>query len=354
MVVNKSLRDRILKATTLDTTNVLSDSLLFKDKDYITTPVPMVNVALSGKYEGGLLPGLLQLAGPSKHFKTAFGLLLVKSFLTKYPDGIIIFYDSEFGTPESYFQTFAINPENIVHSPILNVEELKFDITAQLKGLTKDDHVMIFVDSIGNLASLKEVEDAESQKSVADMSRAKQIKSVFRIITPHLVLKGIPMVVVNHTYKEIGLFPKDIVGGGTGAYLSSNDIWIIGRRQDKDQTTKIIEGFNFIINIEKSRTVREGSKIPITVTFEDGILKYSGLLDLAIEAGLIDNSKKGTYVIVGDKTQEKWKESEIINYPAFWDVVITPEFKTWIENKYKLPETMIVKEDIEDVVTTTN
>ena len=60
------------------------------------------------------------------------------------------------------------------------------------------------------------------------MSRAKQVKSLFRMVTPHLSLKDIPMVVVNHTYKEIGMFPKDIVGGGTGSYYSADNIFIIG------------------------------------------------------------------------------------------------------------------------------
>ncbi len=77
------------------------------------------------------------------------------------------------------------------------------------------------------------------------MSRAKQIKSLFRMVTPHLTLKDIPMVVVNHTYKEIGLYPKDIVGGGTGSYYSADNIYILGRQQEKEGTDLI--GYNFII-----------------------------------------------------------------------------------------------------------
>ncbi len=128
----------------------------------------------------------------------------------------------------------------------MDVEQLKFDIMKQLTGLERGDRVMIVIDSIGNLASKKEVEDALDQKSVGDMTRAKQIKSLFRMVTPHLTLKDIPMVVVNHTYKEIGLYPKDIVGGGTGSYYSADNIYILGRQQEKDGTDLI--GYNFIIN----------------------------------------------------------------------------------------------------------
>jgi hypothetical protein len=106
------------------------------------------------------------------------------------------------------------------------------------------------------------------------MTRAKSNKSLGRLITPHLHLKDIPMVVVNHTYKEIGMFPKDIVSGGTGLYYSADAIWIIGRRQEKEGTE--VKGYHFVINIEKSRHVREKSAIPISVTFEGGIAKWSG------------------------------------------------------------------------------
>ena len=92
----------------------------------------------------------------------------------------------------------------------------------QIVQIEKGAHVVIVIVPIGNLASKKEVEDAMNEKSVADMSRAKQLKSLFRIVTPHLNLKDIPMVCVNHTYKEIGMFPKDVVSGGTGAYYSAD------------------------------------------------------------------------------------------------------------------------------------
>jgi hypothetical protein len=57
------------------------------------------------------------------------------------------------------------------------------------------------------------------------MTRAKQLKSLFRMVTPHLSLKDIPMAVVNHTYKEIGMFPKDIVGGERDWNVSKRYCW---------------------------------------------------------------------------------------------------------------------------------
>ena len=154
-----SLRERLIKNSTIDLTSTLLDSKIFFKKDMIPTSVPMINVALSGSVDGGITPGLTMLAGPSKHFKTGFALLMASSFLKKYKDGIILFYDSEFGTPQSYFETFNIPFDSVIHTPITDVEELKFDIMAQLKELTREDKIMIVIDSIGNLASKKEVEE---------------------------------------------------------------------------------------------------------------------------------------------------------------------------------------------------
>ena len=136
----------------------------------------------------------------------------------------------------------------------------------------------MIIDSIGNIASKKELEDAMNEKSVADMSRAKQLKSLFRMTTPYLTMKDIPCIAINHTYKEQGLFPKDIVSGGTGVYYSADNIWIIGRQQDKVGTE--IKGYHFVINVEKSRFVKEKSKLPISVSWEGGVQRWSGLLGI--------------------------------------------------------------------------
>jgi RecA/RadA recombinase len=346
-----SLRDKLIKNSTIDLTSTLADSKIYTKKDMITTSVPMINVALSGTVDGGITPGLTMLAGPSKHFKTGFALLLASSFLRKYNDGIILFYDSEFGTPQSYFETFGIPLDSVVHTPITDVEELKFDIMAQLKEIGRDDKVMIVIDSIGNLASKKEVEDALEQKSVADMSRAKQLKSLFRMITPHLTLKDIPTVVVNHTYKEIGLYPKDIVGGGTGSYYSADAIWILGRQQEKDADG--ISGYHFVINIEKSRYVKEKSKIPITVSFEGGINRWSGLLDVALDGGYIVKPKNGWYATVDKSTGEvntpSFRAGDIIDNKEFWmNMFKTTDFAKYIEKTYKIATGQIMEDEKEE------
>jgi RecA/RadA recombinase len=341
-----SLLEKIKKNSTIKDSSILSKSKLFTEKDMIPTAIPMVNVALSGRLDGGLTPGLTMWAGPSKHFKTAFSLLMAKSYMDKYDESVLLFYDSEFGTPQSYFDTFGIDTDRVIHSPITDIEQLKFDIMAQLENINRGDRVIIVIDSIGNLASKKEVEDALEQKSVADMSRAKQVKSLFRMITPHLNLKDIPMVVVNHTYKEIGMFPKDIVGGGTGSYYSADNIFILGRQQEKEGSE--IVGYNFIINVEKSRYVREKSKIPVTVSFDGGINKWSGLMDIALEGNFVTKPSNGWYAKVDQETGEVLDKKRFADTQTeeFWkDILENNSFKDYVKKKYEITYSSIMGQD---------
>jgi len=332
-----SIMDKLKKNSKVKETAILADSKFFNEKDMVATDVPMINVALSGSVDGGLAPGLTVLAGPSKHFKTSFGLIMASAYLKKYPESVLLFYDSEFGSPQSYFENFDIDTSRVLHTPITNVEELKFDLIGQLEALDRGDKVVVMIDSVGNLASKKELEDAINEKSVADMSRAKALKGLFRMTTPYLNMKDIPLIAVNHTYQEIGLFPKAIVSGGTGIYYSADHIWILGRQQDKQGTE--IKGYHFVVNIEKSRYVKEKSKIPISVSWEGGVQKYSGLLDVALESGYVTKPSNGWYQRVDQETGElvdpKVREKDTLE-ESFWTPIFDQGFAEHLKEKYKI------------------
>jgi len=342
-----SIMDKLKKNSKIKNTEILSESQLFNQKDMTPTNVPMVNVALSGSLTGGLTSGLTVLAGPSKHFKTSFALLIASAYMKKYPEAVMLFYDSEFGSPQSYFETFDIDTSRVLHTPITNVEELKFDMINQLENIDRGDKVIVVIDSIGNLASKKELEDAIDGKSVADMSRAKALKGLFRMTTPYLTMKNVPMLAINHTYKEIGLYPKDVVGGGTGIYYSADNIWILGRQQDKVGTE--IKGYHFIINIEKSRFVKEKSKIPISVSWEGGVMKWSGLLEVALATGHVRKPSNGWYERVDLETGEvlgnKYREKDTQN-AEFWQPILSnSQFTNMVMKTYSIGHSSLIAAD---------
>ena len=344
-----SIMDKLKKNSRISNTEVLSESPLFSEKDMIQTEVPMVNAALSGDLDGGLSSGLTVLAGPSKHFKTSFALLMGSAYMKKYPEAVMLFYDSEFGSPQNYFESFGIDTSRVLHTPITDVEQLKFDLVNQLENIDRGDKVIIVIDSIGNLASKKELEDALNEKSVADMSRAKALKGLFRMVTPYLTMRNVPLLAVNHTYQEIGLFPKAVVSGGTGVYYSADNIWIIGRQQDKKGTE--IQGYHFVINVEKSRFVKEKSKVPISVSWEGGIQTYSGLLTVALAGGYVTKPNVGWYARVDKETGEiidpKVREKETLN-KKFWDPIFEEtDFKEFVKSYYSIGHKPLLDIDLD-------
>jgi hypothetical protein len=219
---------------------------------------------------------------------------------------------------------------------------------AQLSNIERGDHVLVIVDSVGNLASKKEVDDALEGKSVADMTRAKQMKSLFRMVTPHLNIKDIPMIVVNHTYMEQGMFPKAVVSGGTGIYYSADAIFIIGRQQEKEGQELV--GYNFIINVEKSRHVREKSRIPVEVTFDGGISKWSGLLQVAQDAGFVVKPSNGWYSRKGE--EQKFRLKDTYSKDFWLPVLADKDFREYIETNYRISSGSInqdrAMDDIQD------
>lgn len=334
-----SLLEKMLKSGNIKSASVLSKSKFFGAKDSTPTELPILNIAFSGTLDGGLLPGLTVVAGESKSFKTMISLYCMKAFLDKNQTGVALFYDSEFGVTPEYLASFGIDTDRIIHIPITDVEQLKFDLLQRLQSVEANEKVFIMIDSIGNLASKKEVEDAENEKSVADMSRAKSLKSLFRIVTPYLTTKSIPCLAINHIYKELGMYPKSIVSGGTGIYYSANQIFIISRAQEKDGDQ--LAGYKFTINIEKSRYVKEKSKLPFTVLMNKGIQKWSGLFDLALESGHLTNAKKGWYQVVdlttGEVDEKSYRAKELeSNNELFTKLVSDKTFREFIERKFKL------------------
>lgn len=331
--MNKLLA-KMLEAGSLPS-SALDESVFFNEKEAVPTELPILNVAFSGRLDGGLTSGLTVFAGESKSFKTMLALYCMKAYFDKYEDSVAVFYDSEFGTPPAYLKQFGLDLSRIIHVPIMHIEALKFDLTKRLEAIERGDKVFIMVDSLGNLASKKEAEDALEEKSVADMSRAKAIKSLFRIVTPYLTTKNLPCIVINHIYKEMGLFPKNIVSGGTGIMYSANQVFIITKAQEKDSPSdKELAGYRFTINIEKSRFVKEKSKLPFIVRYDSGIQKYSGLWDLAVEAGLLKQITKQKYSFNGvEKKTSAWEEDV-----DFWEDLIhnNKEFEAFISSRYLL------------------
>jgi RecA/RadA recombinase len=333
-----SILERMKKSGASKLTASLAESMFFNEKDFVQTEIPIINIAASGLADGGISSGLTAFAAPSRHYKSLLGLIMVSAYMRKYPDSVCLFYDSEFGITPEYIKSNNIDTSRVLHIPIAHIEQLKFDICKRLDEIKRGDKVIIFIDSIGNLASKKEVDDALSENEAADMTRAKVLKSLWRIITPHLTIKDIPCIAIQHVYQTQEKYSKAVMSGGTGGMLSANQVWIISKAQEKDGDELV--GYNFTINIEKSRYVKEKSKLTFTVKWDGGIQKYSGLMEIALESGNVVKPSNGWYskvdMLTGEVEAKKYRFKDTDN-DGFWGSILSsPEFKNFTKEKYQV------------------
>lgn len=362
--MSNPLLERMKKVTAKKMkSKTLSDTDFFDTKKYgASFETILFNLAVSGKFkDGGITPGVTVLAGPSRSLKTIYGIYGVKAFLEKFKEGVCIFYDSEFGGP-GYWEAAGVDMTRVIHVPIKNIEDLKFDIQQKLDELTDKDKVIIFVDSVGMLASKKEALDALEENSAADMTRAKEIKSLFRIVTPTLNQYHIPMLVINSVHASFDKYAPVAMGGGTGILLAANTVLFFAKSKLKDERSDKEKkedksgrttddgrmGNKFRITIEKSRFIKEGSKFEFEMVYgEGGPNKYTGLYEMALKTGdiyspsagwraarLVDKDGKVLPVEEHPKFREKDKRLD----PDFWDNVMfkKTKFAENVQNRLSL------------------
>ena len=302
------------------------------------TSYPFINIAFRGSVNGGIESGMTTIAGESKSFKTILSWLLAKEYLDAYPDAIVIFYDCEFGAKNAIKQ-LEIDEDRVLHVPFTTVENMTKDLKQKLEDIDRKDKVLILVDSIGNAASDKEVQDTIDGKDKADMTRAKALKKFGRIITPDLNMKDIPLILINHTYKTQELYSKDVVSGGTGIMYSSDQVFIITKAQEKDAKNNVI-GWEFTIRIEKSRSVQEKAKIKFKTFYDTFIDRYSGLMDIALNHGVVIKPSNGWYSRVdmdtGEVEEKRWRFADT-NSIEFWGEILKhPKFDEFVRKDYEL------------------
>lgn len=275
--------------------SVLSQSKFIEKDILCDSGVPILNIGLSGQVDGGITSGVTQLVGQSRTFKTNFGLANVAAFMEAKPESICIFCDSELGANLKYWEAFNIDMDRVLHLPIKHVEELQHQLMYYLEEVLKEDDVndpkheiIIFIDSVAQLPSKKEYADSVEQNSTKDMTRAASLNSFWRCITPIVSFRNIPLFWINGFYEDMGnKYADPILKGGQQGFLSSNNIWFITRSQEKDKDKELI-GWNFNIKVMKGRFTKEKLKLPVTVLYNGGIDRWSGLLPICQRLGFIE------------------------------------------------------------------
>lgn len=329
-----SLADRMNKLTKKNNKYSAKMSKV-KPKDVVSVGVPMLNVALNGRIDGGFEEGgTHQIVGESKCFKTCYGLIQMAAYLNTYPEAVAFYFDSEGGATKRYMEAYGVDQDRVFHLPLKNIEDLRSQMYQYLDDIQPGEKAFFFIDSLGLLASKKEQEDALSESDKADMTRAKVITSFWRIVTNEIKVKRLYSVVINHFYETMEMHSKPIVKGGKASEWAPDDTWMVTRSKIKEG--KDLAGHSFNIKVLKSRNVREGARIPIEVTFEGGINRYSGLLEVARATGHVELVSGAWYTRPGVEDDKKWRRGAVDSEEFWAPVLADPSFLTAVENAYTL------------------
>ena len=281
------------------------------------------------------------------HHNSVFCLVAMSAYLKKYPDATAVFFDSELGSRKEYFKSADIDMSRVIHVVVRTVEELKINVVNILSQIEKNEKVFMFVDSISQLASNKEIDDAMNADVKVDLTRAKAVNSLFRMITTDLSVKKIPFFCINSFYSDMAnKYAEANIKGGKQIFLSSDTILMVTRSQEKVDGEFV--GFNFNYNVMKSRFVQEKSKVSVTVTFDGGIDRESGLIEMARDGGFIDMPKSGWYtrtkLIDGLEDSKSYRAKEMTG-DEFWKPILESKaFKQYIEDAYGLAGGALIKD----------
>ena len=281
----------IIKETGNEYASLVSEGSTGDVDSFIDTGSYIFNALLGGSIHRGLPSNkITALAGESATGKTFFVLGMCKNFLDKNPDGGVIFFESESAITKEIIEDRDIDSSRMVVMPVTTVQEFRHQAiqvldkySAQNKSERKP--ILLVLDSLGMLSTTKEMEDTQAGKETRDMTRAQIVKAAFRVLTLKLGKAKVPLVITNHTYDVIGsMFPQKEMGGGSGLKYAASSIIYLSRRKEKDGT-EIIGNIIHCKNY-KSRLTKENKVVDVRLTYDKGLDRYYGLLDLALKYGI--------------------------------------------------------------------
>lgn len=224
--------------------SVMEHSNFSEVTEWIDTGNYHLNACVSGSLFGGWPNNRsCSVAGPSGTGKT---FLVLNSVARAVEMGYnVVYYDSEAAVDREQMVKFGIDVSKVNYQPVNTVQEFRTSVTTLTHKMQEVKRnggeipkIMIILDSAGNLATQKEIDDAVSGSEKSDMTRSKILKSIFRIIMTPLADLKIPFIFTNHTYMTQDFISRQVAGGGTGPEYAASIVLFLTKAQLKEGAEK--------------------------------------------------------------------------------------------------------------------
>ena len=291
----------------------LNESALSNVDGYIDTGSMVLNGIISGSLFGGVPKSRMTMfAGPSM---TGKSFIVQKILANAQKEGLIpVIFDSENAIDSDGAANLGLDTSKVI-------------------------------DSLGNMESQLQIGRMEKSNVSADMgSRAKAMKSLLRTCTQLAGLTKTTILATNHIFEDpAAMFPslvKDMPGGKAAVYLPSVTVQLARKPVKEDNNTdgklavaqKKYSGVILRALTVKNRFVKQYLEGEMYLSFDKGLNKIYGLLDLAVGLGAV-NQTGATYQLP-DGTKlgyySKWKDDT-----ELWDKTIIPVIEEKIKSEWK-------------------
>ena len=321
--------------------SVMEQSTFSDVTEWIDTGNYHLNACVSGSLFGGWPNNRsCSIAGPSGTGKT---FLILNSIREAINMGYnVVFYDSEAAVDKDLMKKFGIDTNKVNYQPTNTVQEFRTSVTTITKRMQEVKRsggevpkLMIILDSAGNLATAKEIEDARTGSEKSDMTRSKILKSIFRIIMTPLADLKIPFLFTNHTYQTQDFISRQVAGGGTGPEYAASIVLFLNKAQLKEGGEKA--GIIVTAKPNKNRFAKP-NPIKFHLHYTQGMNKYVGLEnyidweEIGITKGIIEKGQK-----IPKATARNWickhLDETVPNSEFFTEKVFTQEVLEKIEKK---------------------
>lgn len=275
----------------IDNTSLLDEGVNSSEfSGTVDTGSYILNAAISGSLYGGVPNNkITAFAGESATGKTFFVLGVIQQFLKDNPDGGVIYFDTEAAVTKNMMQTRGIDTKRVIISEPQSIEEFRTNAVRMLDAYNDGDDkppMMMVLDSLGMLSSVKELEDVESGKQARDMTKAQLLRGTFRVLSLKLAKANVPLLVTNHVYDVVGAYvPTKEISGGSGLKYAASSIAMLSKKKDKDGTDVV--GNIIKVTMHKSRFTKENKRVEVKLSYDKGLDRYYGLLDLAEKYDII-------------------------------------------------------------------
>jgi RecA/RadA recombinase len=316
------------------------------EKDFINTGCLPINVLFSGKLDGGIPVGKVSMiAAPSSLGKSFVGAKVAKNAQKKGMEVLMI--DTEFAYDPVFAENVGIDNDRMLVIQDNQIETVQQTLMQAITTLEKEErkNLLVIIDSWGGLVTSKAYNDAVDGKDVTDMTKAKKMNSLGRLLTG----LGVTVFVINQTYETMDQYNPLAIGGGKGIYFASSSI-VMGKTKakHKDKSTDT-EPAGAVISAEckKGRFAKESSKLKYLIEYDGGINPFYGMLDDALEGGYVDKPTMGFYNRPCVENDKKVREREIYTREFWAPIIKNTDFKEYIERKYTFEHSDIADEDFD-------